>query len=357
MSRRANFDGVLNHLGLIKSIQTYEITIASGTKEKTQTLTTAVNKTYAYAYKLGADRCNVAGYANDKYLSGVELTDGSTITVRTHANTAADVTCVVQVVEWHKWAVKDVQHGTLTIVNGQSSATAALSRALNINRSAVIYNGSTCSSTTQNRDHSAASIAWSSAGANITTTRTGTTNDLTVYYCAIEWRAGVVKSVQVASIAFSGNTQTATATISAVTTSKTMLFWGGCKNNAFQEDMTGAELTSSTQITATGGRVVTNNTRSCIVTAVEFKSKWVKSLQSDATNIAAGNETADATITAVNLGRTLIHPCGYWTTNAFSTVDHPTIYPTSTTNIRADRDHTSAFMSPTIPWRALEFFR
>jgi hypothetical protein len=136
-----------------------------------------------------------------------------------------------------------------------------------------------------------------------------------------------------------------------------MLFWGGCKNNAFQGQMVGATLTSSTQITATAGITETNNTRSCITTAIEFKKKWVKSMQSASLNIPAGSSQANSTITAVVLGRTLINTNGYWTDNAFSTVDHPTIYPTSTTNIRADRAHSSAFMTPTIPWRAMEVFR
>lgn len=336
-----------------KSVQNYEVVIAAGASSQTQSLSTPVNKSRAYAYN-NRDRTGASAYNASLHEVSVELTDGNTVTVKTNGTDGSNSRTVsICVVELFEWACIDVQHFVISMSTSETSKSYTLPRQVDPNYSHPCHTGQNCSSTLQNRDRSLARVSMASDGSAVTATRVGSGSvTLDVYGFVINWRSPAVSSVQRFSVTFSGNVISSTAALSSVDTAKTMLYYGGCTNNAFQSQNLRGELTDGTTVTATCGATSTDSSRVLNGTAVVFKGDYVKSENHGAAQIASGNTTTDNTITAVVQNKTLIHSCGWSSDTGASNVNHSSVYPTSTTNIREQRGITGS--NNNHAWRALE---
>lgn len=341
MSRKGNWRS-LSQLRLIKSIQSYEITIASGANSATQALSPAVDRNHAYAYHNGTRLGGSASFAANTDECAVELTDNNTVTVMSdtaHATLSRIVS--VQVVEYWPWAAS-VQHNNVNL-NGIFSVSRSLNPAVDVNLSAFIHTGQTCSSTTQNQSRCAVRGVLAASGISVDLSRNSGSTSARVYYSVIEFAPGVVKSRQQQSVIFSGTVQTVDSTISAVDLNNSIVFWGGQENNAFQDDIVGCFLFDSTTLRFSGGRSVENDTRKGSATVIEFMPKHVtQAAQQCGDTIASGAATQNKTITAVTDSRTLVHRSGWWTSNNSSNNSYPTLFRTSTTNVRQQRGGTPA---------------
>lgn len=120
-----------------------------------------------------------------------------------------------------------------------------------------------------------------------------------------------VASVQYGSISLPAGTLSATATITSVDTTRSVVMSLGCKTNApdtngtaWAEGESKVTLTNSTTVTASGGGNSYTSVHYFVV--ITFNPGSVKSLQ-DVTISGADNTTSDtATITSVNTSKTVI---------------------------------------------------
>lgn len=337
--RKGQRTGNISQLKLLKSVQNYEITIPAASNSATQALGTAVNKAHAYAYFNGVRKSNSSAFSAAEDETAVELTNGSTVTVKTNSasTVSADRIVSVQVVEFWPWAAQ-VQHGVMNIADGAQDATATLARAVDFNRSVFIHTGQTCTSTSQNQSRCASRGSLQTGGLGVDCARRDTTDAQATYYCVVQFAPGILKFKRQLSQAFIGNIQTSDATIPAVVVNNTILFWGGYTNNGFQNDIISAELTSSTNVRFSGGQVTTSTARTAAATVAEFNPKFVlQAAQACGDQITGAATTQNKTVSAIVLANTLIHRTGFHTSTTASNYDAPTLYPTSTTNVRSQR--------------------
>lgn len=146
--------------------------------------------------------------------------------------------------------VKQIQRGTITIANGASTNTAALSPAVDVSTSRIRFLG--CS--TNDGTSSMGRIALTN-GTTVTATRAGANNSTLVSYEVTEYWPGVLKQVQRGTIALPAATASATATITTSTALASEVDYlgstvadAGAPTN--QENNNRLTLTNATTVTA-----------------------------------------------------------------------------------------------------------
>lgn len=341
---------------VVRRIQTIGITIPAGASSATATLSQTVNKAHAYAY-LNGWRSAEPSFQADEDLCSAELTDGDTVTVRTAVANASNTRIVgVQVVEWCPWAAR-VEHGSSTLSGGTATQNfaSALASPVDASRAAFIHCGQNVTNPLQNQDACAVRGTLNSDGQGVTLNRNVGNGAATVYWAVVEFAASLLASRQQQTISFSGTTQTATSTISAVDPDATMLFWGGCELDSFQDDLLSVELTDATTLTASGGRSVDNSSRKASVTVIEFNPEWVRGADQVGATIAAGEELEETVIGEVNLAKTIVHATGFHTDTAAAGCEYCTLGIVDSTTFRTRRGNTGAY-TVTSKVRALEFY-
>lgn len=140
--------------------------------------------------------------------------------------------------------IKSVQRGTISL-GGASSATATIT-AVDVNNSVLRYLGSSISGTSSDQ-----SVYWTRVVFTNATTITGVAGAASaavISFEVIEYFPGAIKSVQRGTV-----TNNATATISAVDTTKTELSWLGQTTNfaGDSRSMSRIVLTNATTVTHT----------------------------------------------------------------------------------------------------------
>jgi hypothetical protein len=352
------FAGVVAQMRpFIKSCAYYTITIAANQTSGTASLSPAVDKNHAVALMNGV-RSAETGILHSEDVPRVELTNDTTITATTNtANTTNSRIIEVCVVEWWPWAAT-VQHGTVTNAAGNALQTTALAAAVDESRSVCVHLGSTTTNASQSLLNSRSRINFTAGanGASVSAVRSGITGSVTVGYAAIQFARGIVKSRQLAVVTISSGTS-GTATISAVNTDHSLLFWDGFRSSGgFQNGMPRAVLTNATTITVTRGGS-TADTLVTGVTVLEFYSRWIKRKVSGQTTIGTGASETDATIAAVDTSKTMIGMLGFTTDTAAANMNtsYATVKLTSSTNVKSQRDSTSASLTTITSWNGMEF--
>ncbi len=237
-----------------------------------------------------------------------------------------------------------------------ASNTHTLARPVNTAYAHCTHNGQNTTGTSQNQSRHACRLSRSSTV--VTATRNEGTDNATVYGSMVEWSPDVVKSVQEATITFSGATQTATASIGAIDNNSYLLFWGGCNNNAFQDALVRVAL-SGTTLTATSGVSSSNNTRVATVWVVEFHRRAVKRSHNAAEDQIDTSQTVeDHAVTAVDREHTIQTFAGVATDNNSSNVGfgYSTVSLQANDNVRSTRGASSATLVSINSWTALEFY-
>lgn len=348
----------------IKFAQSISITVLAGNTTATGTISQSVDTTKSLCLNNGIEEPD--GYTGEKSEAAANFTSISSgmtteVTARLNSASASDRVVDVYVVEFYPWAVKDVQHGTVTLGSGTTSAdSSALARTVDENYSSVVHCGQTSNSTSQSVNRTNCTTVVKSGGSAITASRVASTDSLTVYFSVIEFQSSVIKSRQQATITFSSSSlASSTATISSVDPNYTLLLWGGMKHSAFQSQNLDVELTDTTTLTATqGGAASVDNTRVAVVTVIEFNKKLVKARTAARDLLADGVGTYDHTVTAVKTDKSILSRAGFSTNNTYSNSNLAYVRTklSSTTNVQTKRNTTGFGVTSTSSWNLMEFY-
>lgn len=353
------------NLSCIKSIQNYEVTIAAGANSATQTLGTTVDKNHAYAYYNGFRSNN--GLDNSKHKPMVVLTNSTTVTVTTNSVDATNSRIVpIQVVEFHRWAA-DVQHYTITNSSTNTSQGQALSTPIPYDYSIPIFCGSTTDNASQNVDRCWTRLTLdNTAGVsnNVTAVRADGTGSCTTSVAVVKFSPLLIKNKRAISVSMTSGF-TKQQAIQNVNPALSMLFNAGFTSGAFQDYMPGMTIDSDGN-----GVTVTRGNNGAVTTvmnanAVEFREEWVADIATSpfkygvgyTPTILAANSQQDTTLSpAIVAGKTLVHYCGHWTNNNFSSVNlgFASVHETSTTNVRAERVSSFTGITATPAFRILQ---
>jgi len=166
------------------------------------------------------------------------------------------------------------------------------------------------------------------------------------------------KSVQYVTIALANLETSKTATITSVDITKSVIIFLGqttvsTDSNNLSDYMARIELTNATTVTAYRTNDNDDVTISCVV--IEFDSAVINSKQSGTILISAGNTSNTATITAVNIAKSLLLYCGVITSYTGTVPIHAfsRLALTNSTTITATRGNSSN--SATVGWNLIEF--
>lgn len=329
---------------LIKSIQEVEIAIAAAATSNTATLGTTVDKNKSIILWNGT-RLSAATNDGAQTDCRVELTNGTTVTAYVTATGGTAIRTVrATVVEFYPFVCDDVSHGTITIANGQFNNIGNLANNISSSaRACHIYLGANSSVTgdAQRINSRFAYVDFASFGSptSLGAYRGGTSGTLTVGYCVVNFRPGILASRQRALVSLN-NSLTGSASFSSVVLANTLSIWGG---SSYGDGFTPAEIygfhTNATTFDCT--RLQTTVNANYQVTLLEFMPKWVKGgKQQAAANFAFPNLTVDTALSpAVVLGKTLLSNLHHSGPNPFSNVEYtmPTTKTNTTTQNRCER--------------------
>lgn len=161
--------------------------------------------------------------------------------------------------------IKSIQRGTITIPGGSTTNGATITAVVTAN-SALYWLGNSLNTAGQvDSAQFMARLALTNA-TTVTATRGGTTEDVTVSFEVVEYWPGVLRSVQRGTVAVG-----TPATITSVTTAKSLLTYLGCVGATTTGGEWGAQepklvLTNATTVTASA----TSGTDVCGYQVVEF---------------------------------------------------------------------------------------
>lgn len=343
--------------GLVNSTQKFSIVIAAGSTSNTFTINSVSTGNSAIFYGGSRDPNTVVNASTD--LGSLILTDSTTVTATRNTSDATNaLTINGTVVEFVSSKIASVQVGSVTMT-ASTSQTATIASVTATN-SILLYNGATSNYTSNTNNVYQANIALTN-GTTVTASRGVGTNNVTVYFTVVEFNSGVLNSsTQSGSISMSSETSK-TATISSVTTSRSMLLWGG-----FLRQGTGTsagrdpyiQLTNGTTVTAS--RTQTNASGSDVVTfmVAEFKTADIQSVNRNVIVIATSdNSNSDTLSGAVVIAKTIAHFLGR--NNNASTIPNgktlATVFLTNTTTVTAQRATADASSTDTVSYEAIEF--
>lgn len=338
---------------IVKSIQRVSITIAAGATTGTASIN-AVTMASASEHFSGCTVANTSfNPSTDR--AAVYLSSTTQLTaVRNTSDASNAIVVYATVIDWVPSAIASIQRGTITMT-GTASATASLT--FTLTNAALQCNGLTTTYTSSNPDNSFGQVALTSG--TVTASRGSTANNMTMYYCLVEFASGILNS-NTQQGAVSGTSTSQTATISAITMAQTMLFYGGCKytGGAGTTPVVDLQLqlTSTTQVTGTAGTSV-SGTMSAPFSVIEFKSASIKSLQRGLISMSTAQTSNTATITSVNTAATIANYLNFWNSGTASNtydIKAATIQLTNATTITSNRHGTSS-TTDSVSYEAIEF--
>lgn len=340
---------------LVSSIQAVTITIAAGATSGTASITSvdttkSVERLIGWTYPANVGNGSV-------FMPAVALTAGNQITAYRNTSDASNALTVYAIVtQYNSSKINNIQRGSTALSSAQTSNTTSVTSVTTTN-SAVQYNG--CITAGTGLAITAYQCAAALTAATTITGSRGATGSVadTLYWTLAEFASGVLNSsTQSASFSVTG---TGSATISSVATAQTMLWYGGntsasgtgsWANNVYNT------LASSTSISGVSANTPVGAT-TIKVTAVEYKSTDVQSVNRGTTTIASGTSQTDTTISAITIANTDLSHVGS-TASATASLDPSKTYPyvsiTSTTNVRVAINTAISGNTDTLGWEAIE---
>ena len=144
--------------------------------------------------------------------------------------------------------VESVQSGAISIGSAANTSTATITT-VDTTRSFVLHNGNTSNNGAASPQASQMSVVLTN-GTTVTAQRDSVgIADNSTRYTVIAFRPGIVKSIQTGTVELA-SVSTAVATITAVNTAKSAIFWNGTRVAAALDNLlTLVRITSSTQVT------------------------------------------------------------------------------------------------------------
>lgn len=335
----------------ISSIQRGTITIAAGATTGTATISSV---TTSRAFLI------ICGYTTDntsengaEVMPRITLTNATTITATRNTSDAVfGIVVRYVIIDPTSTLVESAQYGTITITSGTTNTATITS--VDTARSAVFYLGNTTNSTTNTFSRS--------TGVTLTNATTVTANcesssTTTTSFVVVQFASGIISSVQKVSDAYTTSNTTDTKTITSVTTSRTMIAYGGqtCTSNRLDIGAYTLELTSSTNINLIRGSTNASS-RTAYYTVVEFASGPIKSLQRGTITIATLNTSNTATITTIDTAKTIGNFTGmrHSVANGILNISTANLALTNSTTLTAARN-TSDSSTSSVGYEAVEF--
>jgi hypothetical protein len=155
--------------------------------------------------------------------------------------------------------IKSIQYGNVGATNNTSTTGTATINAVDTANAVLLFNGNTTSDSTNGQiDAYQTGFITLTNSTTVTVTRGGQdgNGNITVNFCVVEFLPGVIRSVQAGTILLANAVVTNTATITAVNTAKSVLFYNNKNTNqgplaAGTTHWSKLDLTNSTTITAT----------------------------------------------------------------------------------------------------------
>lgn len=336
----------------IVSIQTFEITIATGATTGTATIT-AVDTTKAVIFWGGFSTTNTATDYYDA-MSRMTLTNATTITGTRHTSSATHaVTMRGTIVEFSSTAVQSVQYGTVTIGGSDLTGTASIT-GVDITRSAIFYLGLTV-----NGFPSFPRDVYSRVELTDTDTVTATRGNadasiITVSYCVVQFGQSVIASVQQKTKSVSGTELSYTDSVANAVLGRSILLYNGVSTSSLGNARNNFTMQLTDESTVTFTRGSSTSTTSVIgYTTLVFAGNVIESIQRGTTPMVSV-ASANTDITAVDTSLSVCNMNGFLTSNDNSL---KTVFPTARL---ADTDTVSAargdsFGTCTPSWEVIEF--
>lgn len=333
----------------IQSIQTFSITIASGSTSNTATIS-SVNTSNAYIAFGGQI---TSATAINSATARVALTSATVVTATRNTSTATTTIVSGTVVEYTSSAVVSIQSGTITVTG--TSNTATISSVTTAN-SAVFYLGQSSSSATTG----GSSVFYTDLTLTNATTVTAKTNTSLgapgniIGFAVIQFQAAIINNIQQFSLTTATAATSITQTITSVVTANTMIAYGNSTSavNGYTNAIYILSLTNSTTVTLT--RTGTNtSSRTINFTVIEFVSGILNSLNRGTTALTSATSNT-ATIGAVNTAKSFVNFCGYNSLAAAEASVEASIVLTNSTTVTSAVNTASA-STTTTSWEIVEF--
>jgi len=269
------FDGwdSVNELSFTKKVQRVTITISAGNLTGTATIN-AVDTTKTGIILAGL-RIS-ANASRNSVLSTLELTNSTTVTA-TRGSTTVEATIEAIVIEYSSLLVDSVQSGIINVTGTTNTATIT---SIDTARSIVHTAGSTASADNTTTNHAKVDLT---NATTVTATRGSSTATADVSFIVLEFKSGIINTINNVDVVIAVLTSSKTETITAVNMARTQLFLRGCvfgDNFNFDINYPKVSLNSTTEIVATTQVATTTNTPEINVAVVEFNALIIRSGQS-----------------------------------------------------------------------------
>lgn len=336
----------------IKSVQVIAITMSSAQTSNTATIDAVdVNRSVLLYNGVLIDD-NASSQA---LLSGLVLTNSTTVTATRNSSLSVSVTVNAVVVEFNRQFVDSVQSGIVDL-NGVASNTDTIN-SVDVSRTIAVFSGQTTSVNTI--DRSLATIKLTDA-TTVTGEKGDATDDMDVYYYVVEFSPLVVDSIQQVALTLDDPDISVSQTIASVDMDRTATIFQGNRVTASRTADIYAPLiylNSATEVTAE--RNTSDTAVSVIVQAVivEFTPQIIHQIQRGRATIAVSNDQADVTIDMVDISKSLSSYLGFKTSSSSHLEDD--IYPNSqlinATTLRLERGDVPSNSSVTASWEVISF--
>ncbi len=253
--------------------------------------------------------------------------------------------------------VDSVQQIEITIGGGDTSETATIT-SVNTSRSVIFWGGTNTDNTGNTQREIQARIALTNA-TTVTAYRdtSDATYGVTLRATVVEFTSDMVDSVQSGTITISSG-ESNTATISSVTTSRSVVLWQGFTGSGATSSMDNLHptlaLTNSTTVTATRGESTSAYQPTIGYTVVQFKSAVIDSIQTVSRELSGLDDTDAHTITSVDTNRSVVIYNGARSTlSTFSAWMYRSAL-TAATTVTSTRESSSS-SSRTVAYTVVEF--
>jgi hypothetical protein len=343
---------LMNKQSIIKSIQTFEITIPVNATSNTATISSV--DTTKSAIFFGGFTTADTGSTYRLFMSRAELTNAITVTgYRDTLSATNTVTVRGTVVEFISDAVTSIQQGTIAIDASATSGTATIN-AVSTSLSVLFYLGLTVSTSGTSPNSVFSRIDLTNA-TTVTATRASSSSAVvTVGYCVVEFSAKYVNSIQQRSVAMTGTGASSTDTIASVDIANTLLLYNGvsCTSLTLDAYLYNLQLTAATSVTLARNNS-TNVSRTVNYTALELSSFLINTLQRGTTPIDSVI-SADTTIASVNTSKSVCNWTGFSSNGGSSDARMATAKLATDTIVRGEKNTASTTIS-TPGWEVVEF--
>ncbi len=336
----------------IKSMQDFEITIATGATSGTVTID-AVNTAYAVVFPAGTTTTSTSTDYRD-FSARTTLTNATTLTATRDGASTGTIVVRGSLVEFDASMVNSVQYGTITVSPSATAGTATITAVGT--RAVVIPLGFSCTSIT-GVNHAMTRLDLTNTTTVTATRGSSNSSTITASYCVVDFTATAVSSVQQRNIALLGTSLAESDSITPVNTGRTILIDNGCastttaaRGRSHRYELTGTSVVSITRESTTG------LTRNVGFTVVEFQPGILEairrgSLQLD--SIASDEETINSVVSE----RAFIQLTGYSTnTNTGYDAILPALTLEGDTTIEAVKA-TAGSVSSTPGYEVIQFAR